>query len=75
MTKLQFCLLAYELMDLGIFLYPNNLRFLEEWSLSLNHLKLGEVTEVLKIFYPPNPSSLHIRVLIPTNARWGPIRP
>lgn len=75
MTKLQFCLLAYELMDLGIFLYPNNLRFLEEWSLSLNHLKLGEVTEVLKTFYPPNSSSLHIRVLIPTNARWGPIRP
>lgn len=75
MTKLQFCLVAYELMGSGIFLYPNNLRFVEEWNLSLNHLMLGEVTEVFKrLFIPQISSSLHIRVLIPTKARWDPIR-
>lgn len=52
MTKLQFCLLAYELM--GIFLYPNNLRFVEEWNLSLNHPMLSEATEVFKRLFIPH---------------------
>lgn len=59
MTKLQFCLVAYELMGLGIFLYPNNLRFVEEWNLSLNHLMLGEVTEVFKRLFIPQISPSH----------------
>lgn len=60
MTKLQFCLLAYELMGLGIFFFnPNNLRFVEEWNLSLNHLTLGEVTEVFRRLLMPQISPSH----------------
>lgn len=59
MTKLQFCLLAYELMGLGNFLYPNNLRLVEEWDLSLNHLTLGKATEVFKRLFIPQISPSH----------------
>lgn len=59
MTKLQFCLLAPELMGLGNVLYPNNPRLVEEWDLSLNHLTLGEVTEIFKRLFIPQISPSH----------------